>query len=115
MAHKTKRRGVSVKQLLARRARAARGVPDVETTLRGALQRQMRRCGKPGCRCAAGDLHGPYHYVSARMGARSRLVYVPPEAVEAVTQRVDATGRLEAALDEISTINLELLARGQLK
>jgi hypothetical protein len=114
MTYKTRLGTLSVRQLRARRARLARALPDVEATLRGALQRQMRRCGKTGCRCAEGELHGPYIYVSVRTGPRSGLLYVPTEAVEAVTRRVEMTGRIEAALAEISTINLELLARGDL-
>ena len=61
-----------------------------------------------------GELHGPYIYVSVRTGEGSRLLYVPADAVDAVTRRVQATGRLDAALAEISAINLELLARGEL-
>jgi hypothetical protein len=74
----------------------------------------MRRCGKAGCRCAEGELHGPYIYVSVRTGAGNRLLYVPAEALETVTRHVEATGRLDIALAEISAINLELLARGEL-
>jgi hypothetical protein len=114
MRYKSRLRALSVRQLRARRARLARALPDVEATLRGALQRQMRRCGKVGCRCAQGELHGPYIYVSVRTGDRSRLLYVPTEAVEPVTRRVTTTGRIDAALAEISAINLELLARGEL-
>lgn len=114
MTYKTRWAALTVRQLRARRARLARAVPDLEATLRGALQRQMRRCGKPGCRCASGELHGPYIYVAVRTGSRRRLLYVPTEAVEAVTRRVKTTGRLEAALAQISAINLELLARGEL-
>jgi hypothetical protein len=114
MSYKTRLRVLSVRQLRTRRDRLARDVPDLAVTLRGALQRQMRRCGKPGCRCASGELHGPYIYVSVRTGGRSRLLYVPTEAVDAVTRRIDTTGRIEAALTEISAINLELLARGEL-
>jgi len=114
MKYKTKLRALSVRQLRARRSRLARAVPDVEATLRGALHHQLRRCGKAECRCAKGELHGPYIYVSVRTGEGSRMLYVPAEAVEAVTRRVQATGRLDAALAEISAINLELLARGEL-
>jgi len=114
MSYKTKLRTLSVRQLRARRSRLARTVPDVEATLRGAVQRQMRRCGKAGCRCADGELHGPYIYISVRIDGRSHLLYVPTEAVDAVTRRVEATGRIEAALAEISAINLELLARAEL-
>jgi hypothetical protein len=49
-----------------------------------------------------------------RTGDGSRLLYVPAEAIDAVTRHVQATGRLDAALAEISAINLELLARGEL-
>lgn len=114
MSYKSKLRALSVRQLQARRDRLARAVPDLAATFRGALQRQMRRCGKPGCRCAVGELHGPYIYVSVRTAGRSRLLYVPTEAVETVTRRIETTGRIEAALTEISAINLELLARGEL-
>jgi hypothetical protein len=113
MKYKNRLRTSSVRQLRARRSRLARTLPDVETMLRGALHRQMRRCGKAACRCAEGELHGPYIYVSVRTGEGSRLLYVPADAVDAVTRRVEATGRLDAALAEISAINLELLARGE--
>ena len=114
MKHKTPLRMLTARQLRTRRARLARQLPDIEGTLRGALQRQMRRCGKAGCRCVDGELHGPYFYLAVRTGARSRLAYVPADVVHEVTRRVEATGRLEAALAEISSINLELVARGEL-
>jgi hypothetical protein len=112
MSYKTRLRALSVGQLRAGRSRLVRAIPDLAATLRGALQRQMRRCGKVGCRCAEGELHGPYLYISVRTGNRRRLLYVPAEAIDAVTRQVKATGRIEAALTEISAINLELLARG---
>ena len=105
---------LNARQLRTRRARLARQLPDIEATLRGALQRQMRQCGKAGCRCADGELHGPYLYLAVRTGARSRLLYVPAEVVDEVARRVEATGRIETALAEISAINLELLSRGEL-
>jgi hypothetical protein len=114
MPYKTTRQRLTVRQLRARRARLARQLPDVEAILRGALQRQRRQCGKVGCRCAEGEWHGPYLYLALRTGPRSRLLYVPAAAAPAVTRRVATTGRIEAALAEISAINLELLARGEL-
>jgi len=114
MTYKKALHKLSIRQLRARRARLARQLPDVEATVRGALQRQMRRCGKAGCRCAEGELHGPYMYLSVQTGKRSGLLYVPAEVVEQVKRRVETTGRIDAALTEISAINLELLARGEL-
>ena len=52
--------------------------------------------------------------MSVRTSERRGLLYVPAAIVEAVKRRVDTTGRIEAALAEISAINLELVARGEL-
>jgi hypothetical protein len=105
---------LSVRRLRARRAQLARQVPDVELTLQGSLQTQGRRCGKPGCRCAAGELHGPYVYLAVRGDQRTRLLYIAADLAEEVARRVEVTSRLESVLAEISAINLELLARGEL-
>jgi hypothetical protein len=42
------------------------------------------------------------------------MVYVPTEVVDEVARHVEATGRIEAALADISAINLELFGRGEL-
>ena len=83
--------------------------------IRGSVVTHRRRCGKPGCRCANGELHGPYLYLSVRRAAASaRLVYVPAALADAVRRRVSLTEAAEAALAEISAINVELLARREL-
>ncbi len=105
---------LSLRQLRARRQRAVEQFPDVQEIVAGSLQSQHRRCGKPGCRCARGELHGPYVYLSVRAGARNRLVYVPADLADEVQRRVDLSGRIQSTLAEISAINLELLARGEL-
>src|SRR5882762_6720898 len=64
--HKTEMdlRELSVAQLRARRRRLARALRNAETTMLGALVTQGRRCGREGCRCAKGELHGPYVYIT---------------------------------------------------
>lgn len=39
-------------------------------------QQEMVRCGKKGCRCAEGQLHGPYWYAYWSEGGRVRSQYV---------------------------------------
>jgi len=118
MAHKKPEAGLtelSVRQLKARRRRLARAMPDLEEVLRGSVLNQGRRCGKEGCRCARGELHGPYVYLSIGRGSGdSRLLYVPSSLADEVQRRVDLTDAAEAALEEISSINLELLGRREL-
>lgn len=45
--------------------------------LTGALVPEYKRCGKSNCRCARGQLHGPYYYRRWRdAGGRQRKQYV---------------------------------------
>ena len=106
---------LNVEELRARRARLARSLREPELTLRGTVQRQGRRCGRSGCRCQRGELHGPYLYLACYLGGRSRLVYVPGPQAEAVDGLLAATARAEAALAEISRINVELVRRRALR
>jgi hypothetical protein len=83
--------------------------------LRGSVVDQTRRCGKEGCKCTRGQLHGPYTYLrTGRATGRSRLLYVPAALADAVHRRVGQTASIEAALAEIAAINAELLARREL-
>jgi hypothetical protein len=90
-------------------------MPNVEALITGSVVDQGRRCGKEACRCATGELHGPYTYVVLpRQGGRTRTVYVPAAAAEAVRQGAALSSRVRDALEEISAINVELLSRGKL-
>jgi hypothetical protein len=106
---------LSVSQLRARRRRLARSVEDPQATLRGTLQRQGRRCGRAECRCARGELHGPYLYLAIHGDGGARSIYVPGAMAGTVGALVEATARHEAVLAEISHINLELLRRRALE
>ena len=106
---------MSVRQLLARRRALAARLGDVQEVLSGSLAEQARRCGKAGCRCAAGEGHGPYSYFTPRAGAaagRGTCRPAWPEVVRRYLQRGEA---VEAVLAEISAINAELLARRELR
>ena len=62
--------------------------------LPGFLRAERIRCGKPACRCARGDLHGPYLYRRWREGGRQRRQYVRATDVEAVRAGLAAWRRL---------------------
>src|SRR5690349_23507998 len=103
-------RGLSAAELRSRRDRLAAGLPLAAQFLAGSLVEQHRKCGKEGCRCARGELHGPYVYLSVA----GRLVYVPAGLADVIRDRLDVSARLQAVLEEISAINLELLSRKEL-
>src|ERR687891_356405 len=85
MTYKTDLGAMTVRQLRVRRRRLAHSLPDVEGLIAGSVVDQGRRCGKEVCRCASGELHGPYTYVVLpRAGGRTRTVYVPAATADAV-------------------------------
>jgi len=108
--HKRGLAALTTPELLARRARLAGGLSQAGAFLAGSLVGQRRKCGKEGCRCTRGELHGPYTYLQVA----GRLVYVPSALAEAVGQHLGASGRVRELLEEISSVNLELLARREL-
>ncbi len=72
-------------------------LPKIEA-LPGAVCAQWKRCGKPSCRCASGDLHGPYFYRFWRAGGRLRKTYVPRADVEQARQACLAWRQLQQLL-----------------
>src|SRR3979409_2601650 len=94
---------LSVRQLRDRRRRLAATLADPQASLEGSLVSQMRRCGKEGGRCAQGELHGPYVYLSVGRGTDRRLVYIPADLAEAVRRHIAPTEPIEATAAGRST------------
>jgi hypothetical protein len=109
-SHKKGLAGVGAAELRARRAELAARLPQAGGFLPGSLVGQRRRCGKEGCRCAQGELHGPYTYLQVA----GHLVYVPAGLAQTVARHVEVSASLRDLLEQISAINLELLARREL-
>ena len=106
---------MSVRQLRARRRALAVRLGDVQQVLAGTLAEQSRRCGRPGCRCADGEPHGPYAYFTPRPAGRGRARYVPAALAPVARRYLQRCEQVEAVLAEISAINAELLARRELR
>jgi hypothetical protein len=65
--------------------------------IRGSVVVHRRRCGKPNCRCATGDLHESTVLSYSERG-RTRFVMLPPAEVAAVSEAVDRYRAAEAEL-----------------
>jgi len=108
--HRNDLAALSTAELRGRLDRLVAGLPQAAAFLAGSLVEQRRRCGKEGCRCARGELHGPYAYLSVA----GRMVYVPAVLADAVRAHLEISRRLQGTLEAVSAVNLELLARREL-
>lgn len=71
--------------------------------IKGTVYELKRRCGKPGCKCARGELHARM-VVSASEGGKTRLQVIPlgfVVEVEAKVRRYQELRRVRARLGEI--------------
>ncbi len=76
--------------------------------LRGTLAPRLRRCGKPNCRCARGELHLSLYIVQSR-GGKPRQVFVPKEWEERIRQSVQGYQEIRQLLEELSEIEWQRL------
>ena len=106
----------------SRRASAARQrllsrLPDLRQVLRGSLVTRYRRCGRANCHCTeeSDPGHGPAFYLMVRVApGRTLQVYVPKEHKTAVEAWIGNFQAVREKLERISTLNRELLQRGEL-
>jgi hypothetical protein len=85
-------------------------VETLPKTLPGAVCAQWVRCGRPGCRCARGQPHGPYFYRFWREAGRLRKAYVRRADVAQVRARCRARAEERGELAEWCEVWRQLAA-----
>ena len=103
----------STPALLRRRKALAQQVAKLEPLiLRGSLIQRYKRCGHPGCSCQQGQGHGPKYYLSvSQAGSRPEMDYVPEAYSQQVSTYLQNFQKVRQILEQICTINRELLRR----
>ena len=100
------------RRLLERRERAVRGLPKLTEVLRGTLAQRHVRCGKPACHCREGPGHGPISYLSVSLGVgRTQQITIAAVDLALAERLLRNYRRTQQVLEDISTINRELLQR----
>ena len=103
---------LSTSQLKRKRKQLLHKLPALDAVLRGSLIERYKRCGKPGCKCANGQGHGPKYYLSvSRTGAHPAMDYVPQSMQEQAAQYLANYRTIRDILDQLCAINQELMRR----
>ena len=102
----------TTKVLSQRQKDLLKRLPPLQAILRGSLVERYKRCGKPGCKCANGPGHGPKYYLTVSFPKRPpEMDYVPEAFQEKVTEYLENYRKAKEILEELSSINRELLRR----
>ena len=120
MSDDTSRRRQQLWQAYAALARTLRALQRPHPMVPGSLYLLRRKCGKPNCRCAQGQLHGSWVLTRSESG-QSRLYAVPKDqrgGLRPLTQEYRRWQRARARLGKQCAQMLALidqLAQGRLQ
>jgi len=97
-------------RLAVRRRTLVERLSGVGPVLRASLIERFTQCGKSGCKCMQGEKHGPAYYLTVSYAkGKTRQVYVPKDLQPLAAQWVRNYQQAITVLEEISSINLELI------
>jgi hypothetical protein len=112
MAERQNLSRLSTLALRNRREGLTKLLPPLQEILRGSLMERYLTCGKPDCKCARGERHGPVWYLSVSLDQVHRTgSTVSSHQVEQVRRWIENYHRVKERLEKISDINRELLRR----
>ena len=98
--------------LQRRREGLAKLLPPPAEVLRGSLLERYLTCGKPNCKCASGERHGPVWYLTVTLGpGRTCGSVVAVDQLDRVRNWIANYHKMRESLEKISDINRELLRR----
>jgi hypothetical protein len=93
------------------RGRLIRGLGALREMLPGSFIERSRKCGKPNCRCADGQLLHREFLLSVVFDGKPQTVHLPAELVEEVRLKVEMRQRFEEAAGKIAHLNLRRFLR----
>ncbi len=77
--------------------------------IQGSMVKIYRSCGKKGCRCQQGYLHGPAHYISYKEKGRTQMVYIPKALAGEVKKSLAQYKKVKELIRQIGQANIRQL------
>jgi uncharacterized protein DUF6788 len=105
-------RHVPTSRLTRRRQQLLDELGALGPVLRATVIERFTQCGKGNCKCMRGEKHGPAYYLAVSYAkGRTRQVYIPKTLRPVAETWVQNYHQALAVLEEVSSIDLELLRR----
>ena len=105
-------RHVPTPRLTRRRQQLLDELGTLGPVLRATVIERFTQCGKGNCKCMRGEKHGPSYYLAVSYAkGRTRQVYIPKTLRPVAQTWVRNYHEALAVLEEVSSIDLELLRR----
>ena len=79
--------------------------------IRGSLAEKYLPCGKEGCKCKEGELHGPFYYLIYPEGGKQKTLYIRKDRLNEVREGMKAYKRARKTIDKVAETNRKLLKK----
>ena len=80
--------------------------------IQGSLAEKYLPCGKEGCKCKEGELHGPFYYLIYPEEGKQKTLYVRKDRLKEVREGIKAYKRARKAINKVAAMNRKLLKKG---
>jgi len=104
-----KKRQVKLPALLSKRRKLFDKLGALTEMVNGSVTQIYRRCGKPGCKCAQGEKHGPAQALLFKEDGRSQMVYLPRGSLTECRRRRTQYDRFKDLTRQILSVNRQIL------
>jgi len=77
--------------------------------LYGSVVKKYKACGKAGCKCTRGELHGPFYYLSFKKDKKTKMIFIRRHLWEKVIKLNANYRKWRKSRADISKINKKIL------
>ncbi|MBM3709479.1 MAG: hypothetical protein FJW61_03540 [Actinobacteria bacterium] len=77
--------------------------------LYGSVVKKYKACGKGGCKCTRGLLHGPFYYLTYKQDGKTKMIFIKKNMWEAAIKLNDNYRKVRKLRADISKINKKIL------
>ena len=77
--------------------------------LYGSVVKKYKACGKAGCKCTRGELHGPFYYLSFKKDKKTKMIFIRRHLWEMAIKLNNNYRSWRKSRADISKINRKIL------
>jgi len=77
--------------------------------LSGSVVKKYKACGKAGCKCTRGELHGPFYYLTFKVDKKTKMIFIRRYLWESAIKLNTNYRKWRKSRADISKINRKIL------
>jgi len=74
----------------------------------GSVYTAYKKCGNKNCRCARGDLHGPFSYLSKKIDGKTTLTFIRRADEDRIVEQAKNYRKYTRAIAKLNKINRKI-------